>query len=174
LIVYYITLTRTTDRWANEYASDNGDSFKIQLPSDIKPGNYVLRTELIALHGNMKELKSGGLKGQIQVYLHCFNLNIIGNGTATPEGVTFPGAYKPDDAGLTFDPYMTYGTPDVKVALEHNSKYVSFHFFFLFILLDTNSIFSETAGPTPLCWQIRVAHRPWPRSQRNWQISSRS
>jgi hypothetical protein len=116
----------TTDRWANELASDNGDSFKIQLPSDIKPGNYVLRTELIALHGNMKELKQGGLKNQIQIYLHCFNLDIIGSGTATPEGVTFPGPYKPDDAAFTFDPYMTYGTPDRAAALEHNSKFVSF------------------------------------------------
>ena len=118
-------LKRTIDRWANELASDNGDSFKIQLPSDIKPGNYVLRTELIALHGNMNELKQAGLKGQIQIYLHCFNIDIVGSGTATPEGVSFPGAYKPDDAAFKFNPYMTYGIPDPAVALEHNSKYVS-------------------------------------------------
>jgi cellulase len=118
-------LTNTVDRWANELASDNGDSFKIQLPSDIKPGNYVLRTELIALHGNMKELKQGALKGEIQMYMHCFNLDIIGNGTVVPEGVTFPGAYKPNDAAFIFDPYMTYGTPDPVAAIVHNSRYVS-------------------------------------------------
>jgi hypothetical protein len=73
----------------------------------------------------MKELKQDALKGQIQIYLHCFNLDIVGSGTATPEGVTFPGAYKPNDAGFTFSPYMTYGTPDPVAAMEHNSKYVS-------------------------------------------------
>jgi lytic cellulose monooxygenase (C1-hydroxylating) len=118
-----------TDRWANELANDNGDSFKFQLPSDIKPGNYVLRTEFIAMHGNMKELKGQNLKGQIQIYLHCFNLNIAGTGTATPAGVSFPGAYKADESGLTFDPYMTYGIPDPVAAMAHNSKYVSFQSF---------------------------------------------
>jgi lytic cellulose monooxygenase (C1-hydroxylating) len=117
-------LTPGTDRWANELANDNGDSFKFQLPSDIKPGDYVLRTEFIAMHGNMKELKGQNLKGQIQIYLHCFNINIGGTGTATPEGVTFPGAYKANEPGLTFDPYMTYGIPDPVAAMEHNSKYV--------------------------------------------------
>src|ERR1700753_617026 len=112
----YRLLTWHSDRWANELASDNGDSFKFQLPSDIKPGKYVLRTELIALHGNMKELKKKSLQGQIQIYLHCFNLDISGSGTATPEGVKFPGAYKPGDPGLTFNPYMTYGIPDPAAA----------------------------------------------------------
>jgi AA9 family protein len=73
----------------------------------------------------MKELKQDALKGQIQIYPHCFNLDIVGSGTVTPEGVSFPGAYKPNDAGLTFSPYMTYGTPDPAAAMEHNSKYVS-------------------------------------------------
>lgn len=122
--IYESGFIPSADRWANELASDNGDSFKIQLPSDIKPGPYVLRTELIALHGNMNELKQGGLKGQIQIYLHCFNINVVGSGTATPEGVSFPGAYKPDDAAFKFNPYMTYGIPDPAAAMEHNSKYI--------------------------------------------------
>src|ERR1700753_4302243 len=77
------------DKWGNQIASDNSDSYKIQLPSDIKAGTYILRTELIALHGNMKELKNNALRGQIQIYPYCFNLDIIGSGSATPEGVNF-------------------------------------------------------------------------------------
>jgi hypothetical protein len=73
----------------------------------------------------MAELKQNALKGQIQIYLHCFNLDIVGNGSATHEGVTFPGGYKQDEPGLTFRPYMTYGIPDPAAAMEHNSKYVS-------------------------------------------------
>jgi lytic cellulose monooxygenase (C1-hydroxylating) len=103
-----------------------GDSFSFQLPSDIKAGTYVLRTELIALHGNMKEQKSTNLKGQIQIYPHCFNVEIIGSGTATPEGVVFPGAYKPNDPSFTFAPFLTYGNSTAG-ATEENSKFVSLY-----------------------------------------------
>jgi len=78
--------------WANEelIKSDRKDTF--QIPSDIKPGNYVLRTELIALH---YASKTGP-----QFYPHCFNIEVKGDGTATPEGVKFPGAYKAKDPSL--------------------------------------------------------------------------
>jgi len=110
------------DKWANQIASDNYDSFKVQLPSDIKSGTYVFRTELIALHGNMKELKSNTLREQIQIYPHCFNIEITGSGTATPEGVVFPGGYTPTEPGIKFQPFMTYGT-NITGATEYNTKY---------------------------------------------------
>jgi lytic cellulose monooxygenase (C1-hydroxylating) len=113
------------DKWANQIAADNGDNYKVQLPSDIKPGTYILRTELIAMHGNMTELKQQSLKGQIQIYPHCFNLDIVGSGSATPEGVVFPGAYKPNDPSFMFQPFMTYGN-DTRGSTEHNSKFVSY------------------------------------------------
>jgi hypothetical protein len=78
--------------WANEelIKADRKDTF--QLPSDIKPGMYVLRTELIALH---YASKTGP-----QFYPHCFNIEIKGDGTASPEGVKIPGAYKAKDPSL--------------------------------------------------------------------------
>jgi len=112
----------TLDKWANEIAADDGDSFKVRIPSDIKSGTYVLRTELIALHGNMKNLNQTKLAGP-QWYIHCFNLDIIGSGTATPDGVTFPGEYKPTDYGLKFQPFMTYGSE--VGATAQNSKYAT-------------------------------------------------
>jgi cellulase len=115
-----------TDKWANQIAADNGDSYKVQLPSDIKSGTYILRTELIAMHGNMAELKQQSLKGQIQIYPHCFNLDIVSGGSATPDGVVFPGAYKPDDPSFTFQPFMTYGN-DTRGGTEHNSKFVRYY-----------------------------------------------
>ncbi|KAF2424256.1 hypothetical protein EJ08DRAFT_639492 [Tothia fuscella] len=110
--------------WGNEYASTKFDSFKIQLPSDIESGLYVLRTELITLHGNMTDLKDSRVKGQVQIYPHCFNHEITGGGTVVPEGVTFPGVYKADDAGLIFSPYMSYATPSRAAGIERN-KYVN-------------------------------------------------
>jgi len=110
----------TKDKWANQIAVDNGHTFTVQLPSDIKAGTYVLRTELIALHGNMKNLNTTNLAGP-QFYPYCINIEVLGSGNAQPEGVTFPGAYKLTDYGIAFSPYMTYG--DVESGIEQNSKY---------------------------------------------------
>jgi hypothetical protein len=42
--------------------------------------------------------------GGPQFYTHCFNVDIIGGGNATPSPtVRFPGAYKRKDAGVAFD-----------------------------------------------------------------------
>jgi len=83
--------------WANEQLikADRKDTF--QLPSDIKPGMYVLRTELVSLH---YAARSGA-----QFYAHCFNVDVQGSGSATPEGVTFPGGYSKSDPSLAFKLY---------------------------------------------------------------------
>ena len=77
----------------------NKDHFKI--PSDIKPGTYILRSELLSLHGNGQYMNPG-LKGLPQFYTHCFNIQITGSGTSTPRGVKFPGGYAKNDPGVTF------------------------------------------------------------------------
>jgi len=95
------------------------------LPSDIKPGVYVLRTELLALHGNIATTPNSFFGGP-QFYTHCYNIQILGDGTATPEGVTFPGGYKPNDPGVIFklndragrDTYIIPGPP------KYNGKYI--------------------------------------------------
>jgi lytic cellulose monooxygenase (C1-hydroxylating) len=88
-------------QWANEdlIKKNYTDTFKI--PSDIKPGSYVLRTELLALHGNSMSSEPTLYSGP-QFYTHCFNVDITGSGTNVPEGVTFPGGYKRDDPGVKF------------------------------------------------------------------------
>jgi hypothetical protein len=87
--------------WANEQLikADRRDTF--QLPSDIKPGMYVLRTELVSLH---YATRTGP-----QFYSHCFNVDITGDGTATPEGVLIPGAYAANDPSLVFRLYKEGG-----------------------------------------------------------------
>jgi hypothetical protein len=87
--------------WANEEVikTDRKDTF--QLPSDIKPGMYVLRTELLSLH---YASKSGP-----QFYPHCFNLEILGSGTETPVGVNFPGGYNKTDPSLIYPLYDKAG-----------------------------------------------------------------
>ena len=107
--VRYIFLTRNlfrinirTEKWANEDLIDEShDAETFTIPSDVKPGLYILRTELVALHGNNispQPVRGGGP----QYYTHCFNVEISGNGNAAPEGVTFPGGYKRMDPGVAF------------------------------------------------------------------------
>jgi cellulase len=106
----------STDKWANEQAAAQGSRHSFQIPSDIKSGTYVVRTELLALHGN----SLGGSVTGPEFYVGCFNVDVIGSGTASPEGATFPGAYKDGDIGLTFKPYFGRGANPT-----HNVKYVS-------------------------------------------------
>jgi hypothetical protein len=58
---------------------------------------YILRTELVSLH---YATRTGA-----QFYPHCFNIEIRGPGTATPEGVKIPGAYSTKDPYLAFELY---------------------------------------------------------------------
>jgi hypothetical protein len=87
--------------WANEQLIKNDRKDTFQLPSDIKAGMYVLRTELVSLH---YATRSGA-----QFYSHCFNVDIKGDGTATPEGVLIPGAYSQKDPNLAFKLYKEGG-----------------------------------------------------------------
>ncbi|KAF2664604.1 glycoside hydrolase [Microthyrium microscopicum] len=103
--------------WATDRLIDNKGLWTTTIPSDIKPGLYVLRHELLALHfatsnSNWWYIPGGAIAPQF--YIHCFNLNVTGTGTQSPKGVTFPGAYAPDTPGLVFDIFKnktTYPIP---------------------------------------------------------------
>jgi len=87
--------------WANEMVILNGNRDQFKIPSDIKPGLYILRSELLSLHGNGQTMNPG-LKGLPQFYTHCFNIEITGSGAAVPSGVKFPGGYPKNDPGVGF------------------------------------------------------------------------
>ena len=97
------TNTFFLEKWANEdlIAQKTADTF--QIPSDIKSGTYVLRTELLALHGNSFSSQPVGGGGP-QFYTHCFNVEITNGGDVTPANtVKFPGGYKREDPGVAFN-----------------------------------------------------------------------
>lgn len=56
---------------------------------------YLLRAELIALHG------AANYPGA-QLYMECAQLSVSGGGSANPPTVNFPGAYKGSDPGIKF------------------------------------------------------------------------
>jgi len=89
------------DYWGTDVLNANCGKQDIKIPSDIAPGDYLLRAEVLALH------VAGSLNG-VQPYISCFQLKITGSGNAYPSGVAFPGAYSPTDPGILFDLYGGY------------------------------------------------------------------
>jgi hypothetical protein len=70
------------------------------IPACLKPGYYLVRHEIIALHSAYSE-------GSAQFYPGCHQLQVSGSGTKVPaEGlVSFPGGYDSKDGGLIFSIY---------------------------------------------------------------------
>ncbi|KAL9616474.1 MAG: hypothetical protein Q9160_008669 [Pyrenula sp. 1 TL-2023] len=80
----------------------------ITIPSCLAPGDYLLRGELIALHG-------AGSPNGAQFYMECAQITVTGgSGAKSPATVSLPGAYKATDPGILLSiyyPVVTSYTP---------------------------------------------------------------
>lgn len=66
----------------------------VTIPACIAPGDYLMRSEQIALHVAQST-------GGAQFYLSCGQLTVTGGGSTTPKDLAaFPGAYKATDPGI--------------------------------------------------------------------------
>jgi cellulase len=105
--------------WGSDAMMAKNNTETVTIPSDIKPGTYVVRHEIIALHNALNDDYKRKISGA-QFYPQCAQVKITGDGTATPAGSKFPGAYKWDDKGilinLFFRPneYLSPGGPVYK------------------------------------------------------------
>ncbi|KAG8951664.1 hypothetical protein FRC03_012473 [Tulasnella sp. 419] len=88
--------------WAVDKLISQKGKWDFKIPSCIPPGNYLLRSEIIALH------PASSYPGA-QFYMECAQINITGGGSASPSTVSFPGAYHGSDPGITINIY--YPTP---------------------------------------------------------------
>lgn len=91
------------DYWGTDALNANCGKQDVKIPSNIAPGDYLLRAEVIALH-------VAGSSGGAQHYVSCYQLTVTGGGSANPSGVSFPGAYKTNDPGILFNLYGSYTT----------------------------------------------------------------
>ncbi|KAJ5910377.1 endoglucanase-4 precursor [Penicillium tannophilum] len=92
--------------WATDELIADSYSRTLTIPTDIAAGEYVLRHEIIALHG------AEDLDGA-QNYPQCINLNVTGSGTATPSGTLGEELYKDTDPGIYVDIWATLTTYDI-------------------------------------------------------------
>ncbi|KAL3481012.1 glycosyl hydrolase family 61-domain-containing protein [Aspergillus californicus] len=80
----------STNTWASDELAANGASWDITIPADLKPGGYVLRHEIIALHST----------GNPQPYMQCVNLKVSGTGTEVPKGTLGTQLYTGSEEGF--------------------------------------------------------------------------
>ncbi|KAI0435490.1 glycosyl hydrolase family 61-domain-containing protein [Xylaria telfairii] len=93
--------------WATDLLIANNNSWIVEIPTQIKPGFYVLRTEIIALHNATNAIGA-------QNYPQCLNIRIAGNGTFLPSGTPGKKLYDPAEPSVHLDIYnglSTYKVP---------------------------------------------------------------
>ncbi|KAK7676808.1 hypothetical protein QCA50_020214 [Cerrena zonata] len=94
------------DYWGTEVLNDNCGHYTFTVPSDIAPGDYLVRSEVIALH-------VASQPGGAQFYMSCFQVKIGGSGSATPTTVKFPGAYSAEDPGILINIYTQLNSYEI-------------------------------------------------------------
>ncbi|AEO61257.1 glycoside hydrolase family 61 protein [Thermothelomyces thermophilus ATCC 42464] len=90
----------TSNVWAATPLMTAPSAYTYTIPSCLKSGYYLVRHEIIALH-------SAWQYPGAQFYPGCHQLQVTGGGSTVPSTnlVSFPGAYKGSDPGITYDAY---------------------------------------------------------------------
>ncbi|RDX49911.1 hypothetical protein OH76DRAFT_1403153 [Lentinus brumalis] len=99
-------LNPETHQWASDLLFINEGYVNITIPSCLKAGQYLLRVESISL-------SSASQYPGAQFFMSCAQLEVTGGGHASPETVSFPGAYTATDPGIVTNIYAveTYTPP---------------------------------------------------------------
>jgi len=98
----------TNGKWATNVVIENKGNQVINIPSCIENGQYLLRAEMVALHGARstngaqlyvglfwKHLETQGKTTDNRFQMECAQIEITGGtGTASPKTYSIPGIYK--------------------------------------------------------------------------------
>ncbi|KAI9698280.1 MAG: hypothetical protein M1820_007550 [Bogoriella megaspora] len=93
-----ISGTLPTGLWGSGQMVKNNTSWTSTIPKNLKPGNYLIRHETIALHTSNAP----------QWYPNCATLTVTGSGTGVPSGsylAAIPGVYSLSDPNINIDVY---------------------------------------------------------------------
>ncbi|KAJ7165703.1 glycosyl hydrolase family 61-domain-containing protein [Mycena crocata] len=96
--IYEDGLIAANQSWGVDRMYANKGKVTFTIPSCIAAGQYLLRHEMIALHGAVTYPGA-------QFYMECAQIQITGGGSTSPATVSFPGAYKGTDPGITTNIY---------------------------------------------------------------------
>ncbi|KFA67329.1 hypothetical protein S40285_03626 [Stachybotrys chlorohalonatus IBT 40285] len=85
--------------WVTDQLIANNFTSTFTIPRNLRPGDYVLRHEIIALHGGLSP-------NGAQLYPQCLNLRVTGSGSvALPSGTAGSALYTPSMPGIIFNIY---------------------------------------------------------------------
>ncbi|KAJ2460004.1 hypothetical protein GGF42_001110 [Coemansia sp. RSA 2424] len=73
------------------------------IPEDIPGGDYIMRTEFIALHTADKEFNGNDRGPGAEFFPNCAQIKLISKGTAKPKRHSIPGIYTTKDPGILFN-----------------------------------------------------------------------
>jgi len=77
----------TNGTWASEIMDEGNMTYTFNLPTGLESGDYLLRSEMLALHGSTTV-------GGAQFFIGCGQLSITGTGTTDcSPSITLPGDY---------------------------------------------------------------------------------
>ncbi|KAI9503876.1 glycoside hydrolase, partial [Coemansia spiralis] len=93
---------KAADTWCVNTLIANKGKLEVTIPRDIAPGNYLLRTEVIALHEANRVYGADESAGA-ELFPNCAQLAVYGTGTVHPSGVNIPGIYDKTQPGLHYD-----------------------------------------------------------------------
>ncbi|KAK3385024.1 glycosyl hydrolase family 61-domain-containing protein [Podospora didyma] len=96
--------------WGTSTVITNGGLHYIDIPSCIPNGQYLLRAEMMALHG-------AGSSGGAQLYMECAQINIVGGTGSSVPATTYsiPGIYKATDPGILVNIYSMMASSTYKI-----------------------------------------------------------
>ncbi|RYP61829.1 hypothetical protein DL770_009698 [Monosporascus sp. CRB-9-2] len=90
--------------WSSDTLIAQDFSSDVRIPSNLAPGNYVLRHEIIALH-------SAGNPNGAQAYPQCLNVRVGGSGSSKlPSGTSATQLYSANDPGIVFNLYGQFNS----------------------------------------------------------------
>lgn len=95
-----ISGTMSTGLWGlGQLVADNS-SWTVTIPETLKPGSYLIRHELLAIH----------TANQPQWYPECGQLTVTGSGSAVPDAsymASIPGVYSMSQPQINIDVYSS-------------------------------------------------------------------
>ena len=103
-----------SQKWCTEKLSSTNGHIAAVIPSDLAPGYYLLRSELLALHNADKTPPDP------QFYVGCAQIFLSSGGSATPKDtVSIPGYVDMETPAMTYNiwqqplklPFPTFGPP---------------------------------------------------------------
>lgn len=108
--IFYEGYNNATGKWCTERMMDNG-KISVEIPNDLAPGDYLIRSELLAMHSAAVPDKPDP-----QFYISCAQVFLKSTGSAVPKDtVSIPSGY----VNMQM-PAMTY---NIYLGPEHNAAY---------------------------------------------------